>query len=84
MPVDAESLTDTVRCLPFVSPLGNFLAKFDPELRPSDPDALAFARAIPAFVRSLIFWASTFAKDANKANKIFRTSSLSVARCGSV
>jgi hypothetical protein len=37
---------------------------------------LAFARAIPAFERSLIFCASTFAKDESKARRILRTSSL--------
>ena len=41
---------------------------------------LTFALAIPAFVRSLIFCASTFAKDESRARRIFRTSSLSVAR----
>jgi hypothetical protein len=41
----------------------------------------AFARAFPAFVLRLIFRASTFASDASKASRIFRTSSLSVARC---
>ena len=45
---------------------------------------LAFARAIPAFVRSLIFWASSFANDESNASRMFRTSSLSVAKCGSV
>ena len=34
---------------------------------------LAFARAIPAFVRSLIFYASIFARDESNASKMFRT-----------
>ena len=33
---------------------------------------LAFARAIPAFVRSLIFCASSFAKDESNASRMFR------------
>jgi hypothetical protein len=45
---------------------------------------LAFARAIPALVRSLTFCASNFANDESNARSMFRTSSLSVARCGSV
>ena len=45
---------------------------------------LAFARAIPALVRSLTFCASNFAIDESNARSMFRTSSLSVARCGSV
>ena len=40
----------------------------------------AFARAMPAFVRSLIFCASTFAKDESSAIRTLRTNSLSVAR----
>ena len=44
----------------------------------------AFARAMPDFVRSLIFYASNFDKDESKASRMFRTSSLSVAKCGSV
>ena len=44
----------------------------------------AFARAMPALVRSLIFCASTFAKDESRASRMFRTNSLSVARWGSV
>jgi hypothetical protein len=45
---------------------------------------LARARAMPAFVRSLIFCASIFAKDDNSASRTFQTSSLSVARCAPV
>jgi hypothetical protein len=41
----------------------------------------ALARAMPVFVRSLIFSASTFAKDDSSASRMLRTSSLSVARC---
>ena len=44
---------------------------------------LAFARAIPALVRSLIFCASSFANDESNASRTFRTNSLSVAKCGS-
>ena len=44
----------------------------------------ALALAIPAFVRSLIFCASTFASEESSTIRIFRTNSLSVARCGSV
>ena len=40
MPVDAESLSDTVRCLPFVSPLGNFLANLNADPRPANLNAL--------------------------------------------
>jgi len=35
---------------------------------------------MPALGRSLIFCASTFAKDESSANRIFRTNSLSVER----
>ena len=33
---------------------------------------LAFARAMPAFVRSPIFWASTLAKDESSASRMLR------------
>jgi len=71
-----------------VSPLAARLAMF---WRTSIPSLgrpilmpLALARFIPAFVRSLIFCASTFANDESRASRMFLTSSLSVARCGSV
>ena len=42
------------------SPLSDLLANFNRKLRPTNLDAFGL---IPAFVRSLIFWASSFAKE---------------------
>jgi hypothetical protein len=82
VPVDAKVLGNGIGCLAFGSPLGNRTSTPSfgrPILMP-----LALARAIPAFVRSLTLWASTFAKEESRASRILRTSSLSVARWGSV
>ena len=79
MSVDSQRLGDTIgrftRCGPFAICRRSSKPIFGlPILIP-----FAFARAIPAFVRSLIFCASTFARDDSRASRIFRTNSLSVA-----
>jgi hypothetical protein len=83
VPVDAKVLGNGIGRFPLCSPLDDLLAEFYPEPRAADLCPW-LARAMPAFVRSLIFWASTFAKDESRPSRIFRTNSLSVARCGSV
>ena len=84
MSVDAQSLGDGIRCFAAGRSLGYLLANSIPSLGRPTLIPLAFARTMPALVRSLIFCASTFAKEESSASKILRTNSLSVARCGSV
>ena len=69
MPIDAQSLPNGIRRLP----LGDLLPEFEPGS--ADLAPFAFARAIPAFVLSLIFCASTSARDESSASRILRTSS---------
>jgi hypothetical protein len=67
--INPKGLGDGIGRLPHRRPLGYLLANFNPKLGPTDLIPLAFARAIPAFVLSLIFWASNFARDARRANQ---------------
>ena len=84
MPINPQSLGNDVGRLALGSAPGYLLAQFNREPRSAILMPLALARAMPALVRSLIFCASTFAKDESGASRIFRTNSLSVERCGSV
>ena len=84
MPINPERLADGICRLALLCSLRDLLANFNRELWTADVDAVGLRASIPDFVRSLIFSASNFANDESNASKMFRTSSLSVAKCGSV
>jgi hypothetical protein len=57
-----QGLGDGIGRFPVCGPLGNFLAKFDPELRSSDPDALGLRPGHTALCAVADLRASTFAR----------------------
>src|SRR5262249_3664227 len=73
-PPPADSRQKAICCRSFTPALPE-----DPAASMTDYWSGAYTR-----VRSLIFWASTLASEASRASRILRTSSLSVATCGSV
>jgi hypothetical protein len=82
MPIYAKRFRNRIGRLALCRQPSDLVTHFGGELRPTDLDALA--RDMPAIVRSLIFYASILANDDRSASRMLRTSSLSVARSGSV